>query len=135
MGEVIRLPAPAGRASAEVVQRALPGCCASCSTRNVDGEPLDDGQIAAELHTLLVTGSETVELAAAAALVQLDLHPEQKARAIAQPELAPWVFAEAVRFDHPTDNLCRVVRRDTEIGGRQLRAGQGVHVAVGLGEP
>ncbi len=54
----------------------------------VDGKPLDDGQIAAELHTLLVTGSETVELfATGAALYQLDLHPEQKERAIAHPEL------------------------------------------------
>lgn len=92
----------------------------------VDGKPLDDGQIAAELHTLLVTGSETVELATGAALYQLDLHPEQKERAIAHPELAPWIFAEAVRFDHPTDNLCRVVSRETQIGGKQLRVGQGV---------
>lgn len=92
----------------------------------VDGAPLDDAQIAAELHTLLVTGSETVELATAAALFQLDRHPDQKARAIAEPGLASWVFAEAVRFDHPTDMLCRVVRRDTVVGGRQLRAGQGV---------
>lgn len=92
----------------------------------VDGDPLDDGRIAAELHTLLVTGSETVELATAAALYQLDLHPEHKQPAIAHPELAPWVFAEAVRFDHPTDNLCRVVNRETLIGGKKLRAGQGV---------
>ncbi len=92
----------------------------------LDGEPLDDGQIAAELHTLLVTGSETVEFATAAALYQLDRHPEQKARAIADPGLAPWVFAEAVRFDHPTDMLCRVVKRETQLGGRQLSAGQGV---------
>lgn len=92
----------------------------------VDGKPLDDGQIAAELHTLLVTGSETVELATSAALYQLDLHPEQKGRAISHPELAMGIFAEAVRFDHPTDNLCRVVSRETHIGGKQLRVGQGV---------
>jgi cytochrome P450 len=92
----------------------------------VDGRPLEDGQIAAELHTLLVTGSETVELATAGALYQLELHPQQKARALADPELAPWIFAEAVRYDHPTDMLCRVVRRETEVGGQRLDEGQGV---------
>ncbi|HEX4017569.1 MAG TPA: cytochrome P450 [Frankiaceae bacterium] len=92
----------------------------------VDGVPLDDAQIAAELHTLLVTGSETVELATAAALVELDRHPDQKSAAIADPASAGRVFAEAVRFDHPTDMLCRVVRRETEVRGRRLREGQGV---------
>jgi len=92
----------------------------------VDDAPLDDAQIAAELHTLLVTGSETVELATAAALLYLDRSPDQKAQALADPGLAGAVFAEAVRFDHPTDVLCRVVRRDVEVGDQHLRAGQGV---------
>jgi cytochrome P450 len=102
------------------------GLLADLLDARIDGEPLDDAQIAAELHTLLVTGSETVELATATALLQLDRHPEQKARVLADPGLAPWVFAEAVRYDHPTDMLCRVVRRDTVVGGRELRTGQGV---------
>ncbi len=92
----------------------------------VDDAPLDDAQIAAELHTLLVTGSETVELATAAALFYLDRSPDQKAQVLADPGLAAAAFAEAVRYDHPTDMLCRVVRRDVEVGGRHLRAGQGV---------
>jgi cytochrome P450 len=92
----------------------------------VDGEPLDDAQIAAELHTLLVTGSETVELATAAALYHLDRHPTQKAEVLADPGLAMAAFAEAVRFDHPTDLLCRVVQRDVEVGGKRLTPGQGV---------
>ena len=42
------------------------GMLADLLDAEVDGRPLDDAQIAAELHTLLVTGSETVELATAA---------------------------------------------------------------------
>ena len=102
------------------------GLLAELLDARVDGAALDDAQIAAELHTLLVTGSETVELATAAALYELDRNPELKARVLADPGLAPWVFAEAVRYDHPTDMLCRVVRRDTRIGGKALREGQGV---------
>jgi cytochrome P450 len=102
------------------------GLLADLLGAEVDGAPLDDAQIAAELHTLLVTGSETTELATAAAVFQLDRNPDQKAKALADPECAAWVFAEAVRYDHPTDMLCRVVTRDTEVGGRALRRGQGV---------
>jgi cytochrome P450 len=92
----------------------------------VDGEPLDDTQIAAELHTLLVTGSETTELAVASALHLLDAHPGQRDEVLADPALGVWAFTEAVRYDHPTDTLCRVVRRDVSVGGRDLREGQGV---------
>lgn len=102
------------------------GVLADLLDAEVEGRPLDDAQIAAELHTLLVTGSETVELATAGALLQLDRDPDQKRRVLADPGLAPWAFAEAVRYDHPTDMLCRVVRRDTTVGGTPLRAGQGV---------
>ncbi|MBM3658557.1 MAG: cytochrome P450 [Actinobacteria bacterium] len=102
------------------------GILATLLDATVDGQPLDDAQIAAELHTLLVTGSETVELATAGALLQLDSHPDQRARLLASPDEAIWAFAEAVRHDHPTDVLCRVVRQDTTVGGRELRAGQGV---------
>ena len=102
------------------------GLLADLLDARVDGHPLDDARIAAELHTLLVTGSETVELATAAALAQLDEHPAQKARVLDDPTLAPWAFTEAVRVDHPTDMLCRVVRRDAEFGSHTLREGQGV---------
>jgi len=113
-------------ATARARPDAASGLLATLLDATVDGRPLDDAQIAAELHTLLVTGSETVELATANALLQLHRHPEQKGRLLANPDLAIWTFAEAIRFDHPTDMLCRVVRRDTVIGGRDLRTGQGV---------
>lgn len=91
----------------------------------VDGAPLHDQQLAAELHTLLVTGSETVELASAAALFHLDAST-QKREVLDDPRLAGALFAEAVRFDHPTDMLCRVVREDVRVGDHLLRTGQGV---------
>jgi len=88
--------------------------------------PLTDEQLAAELHTLLVTGSETVEHGTVAAIYYLAQHPDQKAALIADPSLAAWAFAEALRYHHPTDVLCRTVSSDVSIGGQQLRTGQGV---------
>ena len=102
------------------------GLLAELLDATVDGRALDDAQIAAELHTLLVTGSETVELAVGAALVNLARETEQCNALLADPTLAAAAFAEAVRFDHPTDMLCRVVERDVVVGDKQLRRGQGV---------
>lgn len=102
------------------------GIMAELLSATVDGRPLDDARIAAEIHTLLVTGSETTEFGVAAALYHLDANPDQLASVLAEPSLAPSVFAEAIRYDHPTDMLTRVVRRDVVVGGRQLREGQGV---------
>jgi cytochrome P450 len=102
------------------------GLLAHLVEARIDGIPLDDMQIAAELHTLLVTGSETVELGCAATLAQLSLHPQQKQMVLDDPSLAIHAFAEGVRYDHPTDMLCRVTTRDVEIGGKTLREGQGV---------
>lgn len=107
--------------------RAHPtGLLAELLTARVDGAPLGDDQIAAELHTLLVTGSETTEFSVAAALYYLAREPQQKSEVLLDPSLAGAAFAEAVRYDHPTDVLCRVVRRDVIVGGKTLRQGQGV---------
>jgi cytochrome P450 len=102
------------------------GLLAELLAAQVDGAPLTDDQIAAELHTLLVTGSETIELAVAGAIHQLAENPDQQAEVLADPALSAQAFAEAVRYDHPTDMLCRVVSRDVVVGGKQLERGQGV---------
>ena len=92
----------------------------------IDGEPLADEQIAAELHTLMVTGSDTTELGVAGTLYYLARHPEQRDAVLMDPRLSAWAFAETLRFDHPTDILGRCVVRDVEVGGKELREGQGV---------
>jgi cytochrome P450 len=92
----------------------------------VDGVPLTDEQIAAELHTIMVTGSETTELAVAATLYYLAQHPEQLAAVRDDPALVPFAFAEAIRFDHPTHVLCRAVKEDVEVAGIRMHAGDGV---------
>lgn len=102
------------------------GHLATMLTAEVDGVPLTDEQITAELHTLMITGSETTELSFAATLYNLAHHPEQLAAVRADRSLLPYAFTEAVRFDHPTHVLCRGVTHDVEIAGHDLRNGQGV---------
>jgi hypothetical protein len=102
------------------------GILATLLDTRIDGEPLRDEQIAAEIHTLMVTGSDTTELGLAATLFHAARDPAQRTALLSDPALAGWAFAEGLRFDHPTDVLARCVVSDVEIGGRTLRAGQGV---------
>jgi cytochrome P450 len=102
------------------------GLLATLLDARVDGDPLRDEQIAAELHTLMVTGSDTTELGLAATLFHAARDPAQQRALLADPANAAWAFAEGLRYDHPTDVLGRCVTRDVEIAGRTLRAGQGV---------
>jgi hypothetical protein len=92
----------------------------------VDGVALTDEQIAAELHTVMITGSETTELGVSATLHYLAENADQLAAVRADRSLIPHAFAEAIRCDHPTNMLCRAVTRDVEVGGKLLHAGQGV---------
>jgi len=102
------------------------GHLATMLTAVVDGEPLTDEQIAAELHTVMVTGSETTELAVAATLYYLAAHPDQLAAVRADRMLLSHAFAEAIRYDHPTHVLCRAVGEDVQVTGTPLSAGAGV---------
>jgi cytochrome P450 len=92
----------------------------------VEGVALTDEQVAAELHTLMVTGSDTTEFGLAAALYHLARNPDQRAEIIADPSQCIWAFAEALRLDHPTDILCRSALRDVNVCGESIREGQGL---------
>ncbi|MEO8693861.1 MAG: cytochrome P450 [Acidimicrobiales bacterium] len=102
------------------------GVLATLLDAKVEGVALTDEQVAAELHTLMVTGSDTTEFGLAAALYHLARNPEQRAEVIADPAHCIWAFAEALRLDHPTDILCRSALRDVEVGGASIRQGQGL---------
>ncbi len=102
------------------------GLLATLLAAEIDGEALADEQIAAELHTLMVTGSDTTELGVAGTLYYLARHPDQRDAVLADRGLSAWAFAETLRFDHPTDILGRCVTRDVDVGGKQMREGQGV---------
>jgi cytochrome P450 len=45
---------------------------------------------------------------------------------LAEPARVPAAWAESLRVDQPTNLLGRRVARDVRVGGRELRAGQGV---------
>jgi cytochrome P450 len=92
----------------------------------IEGRPLSDLEIASHLQTLVIGGTETTPKVAAAALLRLAQDPPQREAVLAGRASASDAFEEALRLDMPTQFMARTVARDRELGGKSLRAGQGV---------
>jgi cytochrome P450 len=100
------------------------GDLAALLAGTVDGRPLSDEEIVGDLFTVLITGSETTETAVAATLVYLAQHPEQLAAVQADHSLLTHALIETIRFDHPTDLLCRETLNEVDVAGTTLYPGQ-----------
>jgi hypothetical protein len=92
----------------------------------IDGEKLDDGAIASHLAMLIIGGAETFPKTFANVLRRLAEHPDQRAECVADPSLIPDAFTEGLRFDMPTQFLCRAVTKEIEFHGQTMKPGQPV---------
>jgi cytochrome P450 len=90
----------------------------------IDGRRFEDAEIASHMSLLLIGGSETFPKVFANAVRRLWEHPDQRAAVAADPDLAPHAFTEALRYDMPTQFLCRTLLRDVELRGQKLREGE-----------
>ncbi|MCS7295549.1 MAG: cytochrome P450, partial [Chloroflexota bacterium] len=89
------------------------------------------GELLALLVHVTVVGTGPLAGLIANALVALARFPEER-RCLRRGEV-PWEGAvhELLRYDSPTHAVPRVVRRDTELRGARLRAGEVVYAMVG----
>lgn len=92
----------------------------------IDGKRLDDASIASHISMLIIGGSETLPKVFASCVQHLGEHPDQRAEVVKDLGLVPNAFLEVLRYDMPTQFLCRVVVKDIEIRGQKLREGQPV---------
>ncbi|MDJ0850034.1 MAG: cytochrome P450 [Myxococcota bacterium] len=92
----------------------------------IDGQKLDDAAIASHISMLIIGGSETLPKVFASAVQHLANHPDQRAEVAKDLALVPNAFLETLRYDMPTQFLCRTVIDDVEVGGKRLSAGQPV---------
>lgn len=92
----------------------------------LEGErPLDTAESLSILQQLLVAGNETTASAIAEGIWLLVRHPDQLALVREAPEeRIPGLVEEVLRLATPTQNMFRVVTRDTELGGVALPKGQ-----------
>ena len=90
------------------------------------GKKQDAKDIAIHANMIIIGGTETFPKIYSAAMCRLDENPDQKARAIADPELLPHAFHEALRYDMPTHMLGRTIKTGFEFHGQQLEPGAGI---------
>ena len=88
--------------------------------------PLDDSEIAVQLSTLFIGGSETLPKTVAGGAYELWRAPEQRAAVIARPDAVARAFEEMLRHQLPLQFVGRTLMTDTEVAGIDMRAGQRV---------
>ena len=84
---------------------------------------LDDMTIASHLSMLIIGGAETFPKVFANLIRRLGEFPDQRAECAADPSLVPDAFMEGLRYDMPTQFLCRTVTQEHQIHGQTLRPG------------
>lgn len=95
------------------------------------GDRLSEAELSSMVALLLVTGHETtVNLIGNGALALLG-HPDQLALLREEPDLWATAVEELLRYDSPVEtSTTRWVRRDVTFGGRLMRRGDVVRVAI-----
>ncbi len=87
---------------------------------------LDDAEIADQVSTLFVGGSETLPKVLAGAAYELWRDPPQREELVADPQRVPAAFEEALRHDLPLQFVGRTLLVDAAVAGVPMRAGQRV---------
>jgi cytochrome P450 len=92
----------------------------------VDGEKLTQQDILAFCFLLILAGNETTRNAISGGLLALCQNPEQKAKLLGDMTLMDSAVEEICRWTSPLHHMSRYVAEDTEIGGKQIKAGERV---------
>jgi cytochrome P450 family 142 subfamily A polypeptide 1 len=90
----------------------------------IDGDRLDDESIIHETLLILIGGDETTRHVITGGMYQLLVDPEQRRLLVEDPSRIPCAVEEMLRWVSPIRNMNRTVVADTELAGKQLRAGQ-----------
>ena len=89
------------------------------------GAALSDAEIIANAYLLILGGQETTRNATSGGMLALIENPAEQRKFMANPA-APAAVEEFLRWTSPVTNIMRVAARDTEIGGKKIRAGERV---------
>ncbi|GAB3971660.1 hypothetical protein GCM10029978_047270 [Actinoallomurus acanthiterrae] len=90
-------------------------------------------ELAITLGMLLIAGHETTVNLVANGTLALLRNPGVLARLRANPELAPAVVEEVLRYDPPVQLTGRRATADIDVAGRTVRAGQHVRLLLAAG--
>ncbi len=91
----------------------------------IPGMPVNDG-VMGFIAFLVLAGSETTRHSISRGMHLLMTHPEERAKLVNNPELIDSAVDEILRYTSVVRTMRRVVMRDTEMHGKQLRQGDSV---------
>lgn len=115
------------------VRRREPGedLISHMTGQNEDGESLTDAEIINTGITLLTAGHETTTSLIGNGLITLLHHPDQWEQLKSDATLVKPAMEEALRYESPVSRQPRLLKHDTELGGKLLRSGQMVFQMLG----
>ena len=90
------------------------------------GRRFSDEEAASHTTMLVIGGSETFPKTLASGILRLWEHKDQRAALAANPSGIPDAYDEILRYDMPTQFLCRTVIKNVEMHGEKLRVGNPV---------
>jgi cytochrome P450 len=92
----------------------------------IGGRRFSDDEAGSHLAMFLIGGAETFPKVFASAIYLLWKHPDQRAACAADPSLLNDAFTEVLRYDMPTQFLCRTMKHDVTLHGTTMREGRPV---------
>jgi cytochrome P450 len=92
----------------------------------IDSRPLTDPELIGIVFLLLLGGMDTTAGLTGNAFLRIDADPALRRRLDEDPGVLDRSTEEFLRHDTPTQGLARIVTRDAEFHGRQLRKGDRV---------
>ncbi len=99
----------------------------------VDGKPVDDMVFGTFVVMLMVAGNETTRTVTTNGMLRLIQSPEQCAELVRDPGLIPNAIEEMLRYEPAVHHFRRTLKRDFELRGETLRAGDKVLLWYGSG--
>jgi cytochrome P450 len=99
----------------------------------VKGRKLTHDELLSYCYLLFVAGLDTTAWAIRSSLWYLAQHPEAQQRLREDPDLIPSAAEEFLRTLSPVQAMARTCRRDTEVAGQEIKAGERVVLVFGAG--
>ncbi|GAA4833815.1 cytochrome P450 [Saccharopolyspora rosea] len=98
------------------------------ATAEVDGRVLTDAELGMFFFLLSVAGNDTVRSAVPGGMLAFARHPAQHRLLLRNPDLLDRAVEETLRYHPPVLSFRRTARRNAELGGARIRAGDKVVV-------